>query len=170
MPFRQPWPVMRLYSGGTWELLEPLTYQGKVDPFVVHPGFRTDFASVPRFFTSIIPRQGRYSMAAVLHDWACVHGIREGRLSGRDADGIFRRIMREAGVPLVMRWLIWTAVRWGAIKNPIRRKEWWKDAPKVLLITLPMLPLAVVAALPAALVYLVYLALEGIVALVTGEV
>lgn len=34
-------------------------------------GYRTDFASIPRLFWSILPPHGRYGKAAVVHDWLC---------------------------------------------------------------------------------------------------
>jgi hypothetical protein len=34
-------------------------------------GYRTDFASIPRFFWRILPPAGRYGKAAVVHDWLC---------------------------------------------------------------------------------------------------
>ncbi len=37
----------------------------------VPAGYRTDFASIPRFFWRILPPAGRYGKAAVIHDWLC---------------------------------------------------------------------------------------------------
>jgi hypothetical protein len=59
-------------------------------------GFRTDLATVPRVVTWLIPRFGVYTLAAILHDWLCTEGIRSGAVTSREADGIFRRVMREA--------------------------------------------------------------------------
>ncbi len=36
---------------------------------IVPKGFRTDLASVPRIFWTILPPFGRYSQAAVVHDY-----------------------------------------------------------------------------------------------------
>lgn len=61
MPFTGPVVVQEVDrgDGSRWQLVEPLTYQGRDDPFVVPAGFETDFASVPRAFTWLIPRYGR---------------------------------------------------------------------------------------------------------------
>src|SRR5690349_1925021 len=109
-------------------LLEPLEYQGKKEQFLVPTGYRTDFASVPQFVQWLIPRTGLWVLAAILHDWCCEIGIRQGVITARDTDGLFRRVMRELGVTFVLRWFIWTGVRWGAAANGIRRPGWWKDA------------------------------------------
>jgi hypothetical protein len=77
-----------------WTLNYNLRYQGGWQLFVIPKGFETDFASVPRAFTAIIPKQGRWTRAAVLHDWLVSKGV----VSRKDADGIFRRAMKESGV------------------------------------------------------------------------
>jgi hypothetical protein len=140
-----------------WELRGRLEYHAKHDVFIVEPGSRTDFASVPRVFVWLLPRYGRYTRAAILHDhlWACA---RRGEMSYHDADGIFRQAMRRLDVPLLRRWMMWAAVRWASLvkRKPGGRRAWlreamhWlKDAPGVLVITLVMLP---IAAPPAAVI------------------
>lgn len=117
-------------------LTVPLSYQGSVEHFTVPSGFVTDFASTPRLFQCFAPSIGKWSQAAVLHDWMCVHlAAGDCVVSSRDADGIFRRTMREAGVGFLTRWAMWTGVRYGALLNPARRAGWIKDAPAVLGIT-----------------------------------
>ena len=54
-----------------WELMEPLSYRGKHEEWTVPPRFLTDFASVPRVVTWLIPRYGRYTKAAIVHDYLC---------------------------------------------------------------------------------------------------
>ena len=107
-------------------------------------------SSVPRLFVWFLPRYGRYTRAAILHDhlW---DDAKAGRIVWRDADGIFRRAMRELGVPLLRRWIMWTAVRWGALAD-VREGSlagWWRDLPQVLLCTLIALP---IVAPPAVLI------------------
>ena len=71
-------------------------------------GFVTDFASVPRAFWRLIPPWGRYSPAAVVHDY----------LYGQDdwpkaeADRAFLDLMRQVGVPRWKRTMMYWAVRW----------------------------------------------------------
>ena len=52
-----------------WELLRILEYKGNRDRFEVPEGLETDFASVPRVFVWFLPRYGRYTKAAILHDY-----------------------------------------------------------------------------------------------------
>ena len=76
-------------------------------------GFVTDFASVPGLFTLLVPRYGRFTKAAILHDFLCDEA-KEGRFIRSQADGIFRRVMRELGVGFIRRWVMWAAVRLGS--------------------------------------------------------
>lgn len=125
-------------------LVAPLRYQGAVDHFTVPSGFETDFASVPKRLQCFVQAIGLWTLAAILHDWLCTEGIRSGMVTSSQADGIFRRVLREEGVGVVKRWLMFVAVRWAALRNPIRRPGWWADAKTVLPIT--ALALIVVAA------------------------
>jgi hypothetical protein len=95
-----------------YELLEDLACTleaapGQVVRLVVPAGFRTDYASVPRFFWRIFPPAGRHGRAAVLHDWLYV----EGTCPRFFADAMFRVAMETLGVPLWQRFLMYAAVR-----------------------------------------------------------
>lgn len=85
--------------------------------------FETDFASVPTLLTWLVPKTGAHLPAALVHD---------GLVGGRDylatgyppdedpidrvgADLVFRRAMRDSGIPLIRRWLVWSAVTLGTI-------------------------------------------------------
>ncbi|WP_370323858.1 DUF1353 domain-containing protein [Euzebya sp.] len=107
MPFVSGDVVVKQLTSSTWELVETVVYQGREETFEVPAGFVTDFASVPRVFTWLLPRYGTYTRAAILHDWFCDTGV----VSRADADGLFRRMMRELGVSVVRRWMMWAAVR-----------------------------------------------------------
>lgn len=139
MPFDNDHVVVVRRDDDTWELEHPLIYRGSVDTFCVPAGFVTDFASVPRIAVWLIPRFGRYTPAAIVHDYLCQNLP----IPPADVDGVFRRIMREQGVPPIRRWLMWTGVRWGAVANPARRPGWMSTAPAVAGITVVALPLAV---------------------------
>lgn len=123
-----------------WRLLEPLAYTGAVDQFEVPAGYITDFASVPRIAVWLIPTYGRWTAPAILHDFLLTDCL-PGRVSSVDADGLFRRALREAGVPPVKRALMWTGVRWGALFNRSRRGGWWRTAPAVLGVSVLASPL-----------------------------
>src|SRR5215467_3338134 len=83
-----------------WRLLKSIDYDGMVDHFQVPIGQKTDFASVPRVFIWFLPRYGRYTKAAILHDYLWEVQVPKG-MSRLDADGIFRQAMRELGVPFL---------------------------------------------------------------------
>jgi hypothetical protein len=117
----------------------------------------------------LIPQFGRYTPAAVLHDWLVTEGLLAGVVSSRDADGLFRRVLREEGVPPVRRWLMWCGVRWGALTNALRRPGWWRDAPRVLALSVLAAPIVVPPALVITAALAVYTVVESAVtALVPG--
>lgn len=111
-----------------WELTAQLRYHGNTDTFTVPIGFRTDFASVPRLFWSFIGPTGLHTRAAVLHDWLYVEaplvkGTKPGtlrRITREEADGLFLRVLREAGVSTWKSVTMHRAVRW------FGRKVWNK--------------------------------------------
>lgn len=104
--------VVREVGLHQWEVTEDLVYRGREDLFRVGTGFVTNFASVPRLLRWLIPKYGRYNKATVLHDYLCEQA-NLGNFDRSDADGIFRRCLREAGVAYVRRWLMWAGVRLG---------------------------------------------------------
>jgi Protein of unknown function (DUF1353) len=148
-------PLVKQISDRDWEVAQTLTYRGESDEFVVPTGMPTDFASVPRPFVWFLPRYGRYTRAAILHDylWRFRVGSDTQPVSRRDADGLFRRVMRELNVPFLRRWIMWGAVRWAALFKPDGRKGWLRDAPKVLLVTIVAVPVV----LPPAILVIVSL-------------
>lgn len=166
MPFEDP---HLMYAGrGQYATTNEPEYVGRTHRIKVARGFRTDLATVPRIFWALIPPFGAYEAAAVLHDWL-LKGLQEYHQAVRryeapveplilstDIDGLFRRVMKEAGVGFVTRWVMWTGVRWGAMfsSDGYRRGGWWSwpEAPLVLLITAAGV---VVAAVPLALLVLI---------------
>ena len=153
--------VVQQHDDERWIVWEPFRYRAAHDTYTVPSGMCTDFASVPRPFVWYLPRYGPYTLAAVLHDHLWRDLAANGALSYADADGIFRRAMRELGVPFLHRWLMWGAVRWGALVKPGGREGWSQDAPRVLLLTLVALPVmaAPVAAILGAMLQLFLLEL-----------
>lgn len=163
MPFESDHVTVRRRDDTTWTVVEPLVYRGRSQTFVVPRGFGTDFATVPRPVVWLIPRFGRYTLPAILHDWLVTEGLRQRIVSSRDADGIFRRSMRELGVPVVRRWLMWTGVRWGALANPGRRRGWVLSAPAVLAVSVLAAPVVVPPALVILWALWVYGSVERLV-------
>jgi Protein of unknown function (DUF1353) len=135
--------VVEELDDNNWMVREPFSYTGKTETFRIECGMETDFASVPRVFVWFLPRYGRYTLAAILHDYLWQHRASTGAMDYIDADGTFRRAMRELGVPFLQRWMMWAAVRWAALLKPDGRRGWWREAWRVLLITVVALPIAV---------------------------
>lgn len=85
------------------ELVAPIALQGVQIP----AGFKTDFASIPRLVTPLIPVFGRSCRAAVLHDFLCHTGVKR-----TERSTLFLRQMRVDGVPRWQYRLQYLAVRW----------------------------------------------------------
>lgn len=112
MPFTSPDLHLALHDVRRFRLLQPVTYDGGSETWTVPEGFLTDLASVPQVLQWLIDDHGTYTLGAVLHDYLCAEA-RAGRFSRRDADGVFRRVLRELEVPWLQRWMMWAAVRIG---------------------------------------------------------
>jgi hypothetical protein len=159
-------------SETTWRLTRPLVWTGtQGDTFVVPTDFVTDFASVPRFMHWLVLPYGAYTRAAVLHDYLIVHLINHPdptlRVPSRDADGIFRRVMHDLGVPWTKRWVMWAAVRAASLFSPgrARGRQFLRDAPAVI----GMFLLAAPIVLPGALGVGISLPLARLATWVTGR-
>jgi len=142
MPFQNPERfTVRRHDPVRWKIVNHnLVYQGRTQTFTVPIGYVTDFATVPWFLQWFVPRAGVWTLAAVLHDWLITHGIPLGLVSSRDADGIFRRVLREEGVDPVRQWLMWAAVRVAAPFNGGRRPAGLlRDAPQLALVLSPFI-------------------------------
>ena len=141
---------VRQVTDDGWITLHELLYHATREDFTVPLHQPTDFASVPREFVWFIPRYGRYTKAAILHDYLCRERVGHG-LERIEADAILRQAMREEGVSFMRRWIMWAAVRWGALTKAADRKDWGREAWRVVVLTVIALP--VVA--PAAVVILI---------------
>lgn len=70
--------------------------------------FETDLASIPRMFWSILPPQGQYGKAAVVHDYC----YRTACYNKKRSDEIFLEGMEVLNVPKWQRTVIYYAVKW----------------------------------------------------------
>lgn len=171
--------AIRARTATTWELTEPLTWTGESQTFTVPAGFVTDFATSPRFLHWLWLPYGAYTRAAVLHDWLLtalaewqsvadtdIGNAGRPPTNSRDIDGIFRVAMRDLGVGWPKRWMGWTAVRWAALFNPRRAygRDFAKDAPKVLGMSLLVLPVV----LPGAVGVLISLGFVRLITTLSG--
>lgn len=140
MPFDDGTPLqVEETDDRQWRLLADLRYHAKHEDFVVPRDTLTDFASVPRLFTWLVPTSGTYTKAAVLHDFLCSTAP----VPRNDADGIFRRAMGELGVATVRRYVMWGAVRFGGQLQGAKPG----DVLGIMLLALLVLPVALVGAL-----------------------
>lgn len=155
MPFLSEPITVTVVDDRMWRLDRAVTYRGRDATFVVPAGFCSDFATVPRILWWLVPRTGRHGPAAVVHDWLCVSKI----ISRRDADGVFRRALRELDTPILLRWLCWAGVRFGAREFDIR----------ALAIALAALPVLGPPMLLVAVALGVYAAGEWLVGLFRGD-
>jgi len=153
MPFDTKSARLSTVGDNSFRLEAELRYDGGDQGWTIPAGFETDFATVPRVIQWLIPTYGRYTLAAILHDFFCVElgkAYRERRtpfITSRDTDGVFRRVMRELGVPFAQRWLIWTGVRWGALANRARRKGIARDLRLMVPVSILAAPIVVPATL-----------------------
>lgn len=167
--------AVRASAPTRWTVLAPLIWTGtQGDTFTVPVGFVTDLTTVPRFLHWLVLPYGAYTRAAVLHDWlleqlAVWHTTDTPEAppppaNSRDADGIFRRVMQDLGVPWAKRWVMWAAVRVAALFNARRAygRDFHKDATRVALIALATAPVI----LPGAVGVLISLGLARLVTVV----
>ncbi len=101
-------PLVIEERGDVWLLVLPLRYVDEKLEIVVPAGFETDLASIPRPLWSFLPAWGRWSRAAVLHDWLYFGDRSRGR---RFADDLFYQALVRSGVNRLKSGLFWVSVR-----------------------------------------------------------
>jgi len=164
MPFRDGTVVdVEETTDKDWRVLKQIDYDGLRQSFSVPEGDGTDFASVPRALVWFLPRYGRYTRAAILHDHLWRKEVPAGKLTLPEADAIFRRAMRELGVPFLRRWIMWGAVRLGALTKPNGRRRWLRESWLVFPLALIALPIVLPPAILVLLSLLVFFVVEFIV-------
>lgn len=105
--------IVKSHTNYKWQLVEPLYYyfdeKHKDYGVRVPEGFVTDFATVPRAIWSIIPPIGKYTKAAVLHDYLYEnpHLVK----NKKEADKIFLHAMEILGVEKWKRTIMYWSVR-----------------------------------------------------------
>jgi hypothetical protein len=96
-------------------------------------GYRTDLASVPWWIRWLLPPNGKYGKAAVIHDFICSY--RTVNMNGQNVyvtrktgDLIFLEAMGVLNVPAWQKWSMFCAVRAYAIATGIDRADAQKAA------------------------------------------
>ena len=112
----QGMPTYVAFGDGKWFYTEKQLVWNPEGPDVnrleqtsVQRGFVTDLTSIPRPFWSLLPRDGAYVAAAIIHDWNYWFQ----KQSREEADEIFDIGMKELNVADATRKLIFQAVRTG---------------------------------------------------------
>lgn len=110
--------VVENVSNRKWKVIAPLTYMFSVDgieqAITVPVGYVTDFASVPRLFWVLFPPDGKYTKAAVIHDYLC-DNPKKFTHTRKQTDYIFLTAMLESGVSRLKSFILFSAVRFYAI-------------------------------------------------------
>ncbi len=114
--------IVNAFKGFPYELIEPLVYDSAVlqERIEVPEGFLTDFASIPWMFWKILPKDGPYNPAAVIHDFLYADALKvqgEPSITREQADKVLDEAMGVCKVAGWRRWLIYRAVRIGG-KGP----------------------------------------------------
>jgi hypothetical protein len=110
----------------TFRMLRRIGYRDEEYGEILVPAdlatFETDFASVPTLLTWLVPKTGAHLPAALVHDGLVgdndyVATERPGAdpIDRVGADLVFRRAMRDSSIPVIRRWLVWSAVTLGTI-------------------------------------------------------
>jgi hypothetical protein len=112
-----------LPNGKSWKLHQGFSYETDLGALIEVPaGFVTDLASVPRILWPLLPPFGRYTGAAVVHDWLySEHRLGHGHFARCNADSILLEAMIDLNVGRVTRNLVWIGVRLGG---------WWAWRPR----------------------------------------
>jgi hypothetical protein len=110
--FLLPLDVTPLDDGRNGRVDETFSFESEVlDAIITIPiGFETDFASIPRAFWSWLPPTGKYSRAAVIHDFLY---RTPGMATRAQADAVLREAMEILNVGWLTRQIIYNGVRLG---------------------------------------------------------
>lgn len=101
--------VLSKFSDGFYYLRAPIRWSSNRSPLSIDvpEGFVTDLASIPRLFWALIPRDGSYADAAIIHDYLYWNQA----TTRREADQIFLLAMQDLEVSNKTSQAIFTAVR-----------------------------------------------------------
>jgi len=103
--------TLTLAGSKHWILSKELIYVSeRLDRIIIPKGFKTDGASIPKLFWSIIdhPLNGKHAKAAVLHDYLYYTQ----RFTRRIADKLFLEAMKADNVSFIRRHIMYYAVKW----------------------------------------------------------
>ncbi|EHI3752477.1 DUF1353 domain-containing protein [Salmonella enterica] len=102
--------ILEMLDHYLWRVHEPFEFylsEDNSDVISVPAGFVTDLATIPRIFWSVMPPDGKYAKAAIIHDYLYDNALR----TKKEADLIFLDGMAVLGVPKWKRIVMYLAVR-----------------------------------------------------------
>lgn len=102
--------ILEMLGHYNWRVHEPFAFylsDDESDVIEVPAGFVTDLATVPRIFWILLPPDGKYAKAAIIHDYLYDNALR----TKKEADRIFLDGMDVLGVPKWKRTVMYWAVR-----------------------------------------------------------
>lgn len=102
--------ILEMLDHYLWRVHEPFEFylsDDNSDVISVPAGFVTDLATVPRIFWTLLPPDGKYAKAAIIHDYLYDNALR----TKKEADLIFLDGMTVLGVPKWKRTIMYWAVR-----------------------------------------------------------
>ncbi|EDV2652081.1 DUF1353 domain-containing protein [Salmonella enterica subsp. diarizonae] len=102
--------ILEMLGHYNWRVYEPFEFylsDDSSDVISVPAGFVTDLATVPRIFWILLPPDGKYAKAAIIHDYLYDNALR----TKYEADRIFLDGMKVLGVPRWKRTIMYLAVR-----------------------------------------------------------
>lgn len=102
------------WDGETYRVESGLAWSYNGTGYSVPRGFLIDGASIPRFYRWRFSPWGKWIRAATVHDW--LYRTKEHGLSRKEADQIFRELMKQEGVGWWTRNVMYRAVRFGGWK------------------------------------------------------
>ena len=110
-----PVPVLAQIKPKEFEILEKFEYRRTPDDeWTLVPksdAYKfTDLASIPGVLLWLVPRFGRHTLAALLHDQ-----LVKVLADRQETDSIFRDALGELKVPLLRRWIMWAGVSIGTV-------------------------------------------------------
>ncbi|EMW9885841.1 DUF1353 domain-containing protein [Salmonella enterica] len=103
--------ILEMLGHYNWRVHEPFAFylsDDNSDVISVPAGFVTDLATIPRIFWTLLPPDGKYAKAAIIHDYLYDNALR----TKQEADLIFLDGMVVLGVPKWKRVIMYWAVRW----------------------------------------------------------
>ncbi|EGW3281002.1 DUF1353 domain-containing protein [Salmonella enterica] len=102
--------ILEMLGHYLWRVHEPFEFylsDDNSDVISVPSGFVTDLATVPRIFWMLLPPDGKYAKAAIIHDYMYDNALR----TKKEADKIFLDGMTVLGVLKWKRTVMYWAVR-----------------------------------------------------------